>query len=117
MYRQVFSEPRCDASEIGFKDAAHCFQVSFPLGFSPAAMHKLAHADGELATSRAAAKHRVAMGVSSYATYSMEEVIAQGSGNPYAFQVTILKDRSLTVKMLRRAESKSPFTLQVPSVC
>jgi len=79
-------------------------KVSFPLGFSPAAMHQLAHPDGEAATSRAAAKHGVAMGVSSYATYSMEDVISQGSGNPYAFQVTILKDRSLTLKMLRRAE-------------
>jgi (S)-2-hydroxy-acid oxidase len=73
-------------------------------------MHQLAHPDGEVATSRAAAKHGVAMGVSSYATYSMEDVISQGSGNPYAFQVTILKDRSLTLKMLRRAESKSPPT-------
>jgi (S)-2-hydroxy-acid oxidase len=68
-------------------------------------MHKLAHVDGEVATSRAAAKHGIAMGVSAYATYSMEDVIAQGNGNPYAFQVTILKDRSLTLKMLRRAES------------
>jgi (S)-2-hydroxy-acid oxidase len=72
-------------------------------------MHQLAHPDGEVATSRAAAKHGVAMAVSSYATYSMEDIIAQGSGNPYAFQVTILKDRSLTVKMLQRAESKLLF--------
>lgn len=69
-------------------------------------MHKLAHEDGEVATSRAAAKLGIAMGVSSYATYSMEDVIAQGSGNPYAFQVTLLRDRSLTIKMLRRAESE-----------
>ncbi|KAG0650720.1 Oxidase FUB9 [Hyphodiscus hymeniophilus] len=68
-------------------------KVSFPLGFSPAAMHQLAHPDGEVATSRAAAKHGVAMAVSSYATCSMEDIITQGSGNPYAFQVTILKDR------------------------
>ena len=85
---------------------AHFSQVAFPLGFAPAAMHKLAHEDGEAATSRAAAKHGIAMAVSSYATYSMEDVIAHGSGNPYAFQVTILKDRSLTLKMMRRAESE-----------
>ena len=72
-------------------------------------MHQLAHPEGEVATSRAAAKHDVAMAVSSYATCSMEDIIAQGSGNPYAFQVTILKDRSLTVKMLRRAESKLSY--------
>lgn len=72
-------------------------------------MHQLAHPDGELATSRAAAKHGVAMALSSYATASMEEVIAEGNGNPYAFQVTMLKDRSITLKMLQRAESKSAF--------
>jgi len=69
-------------------------------------MHQLAHPDGEVATSRAAAKCSVAMAVSSYATYPMEDIIAQGTGNPYAFLITMLKDRSLTLKMLQRAESE-----------
>jgi (S)-2-hydroxy-acid oxidase len=80
-------------------------KVSFPLGFAPAAMHCLAHPEGEVATSRAAAKNGIAMGLSSWSTCSMEDVVKEGIGNPYAFQVTLLKDRNIAIKMLKRAES------------
>ncbi|GKT67932.1 FMN-dependent dehydrogenase family protein [Colletotrichum tofieldiae] len=79
-------------------------KVSFPLGFSPAAMHKLAHSDGELGTSRAAAKMNICMALSSYATESMENVAAQGTGNPYVMQLCVLRDREATLQILRRAE-------------
>ena len=69
-------------------------------------MHRLAHPDGEVATSRAAAKNGIAMSLSAWSTSSMEDVIAEGKGNPYAFQVTLLKDRNIALKMLKRAESK-----------
>ncbi|KAH8680637.1 (S)-2-hydroxy-acid oxidase [Xylariales sp. PMI_506] len=80
------------------------YKTALPLGFSPAAMHKLAHPDGELATSRAAAKFGICMGLSSYATESLENVIAQGSGNPYVMQLCVLRDRATTIQMVRRAE-------------
>ncbi len=78
-------------------------------------MHRLAHPDGEIATSKAAAANGIAMGLSSWSTSSMEDVIAQGKGNPYAFQVTLLKDRSVALRMLKRAErtglSSFPYKL------
>lgn len=80
------------------------FKTALPLGFSPAAMHGLAHPDGEIATSRAAAKMGICMGLSSYATASLEDVISQGAGNPYVMQLCILKDRSITLQILQRAE-------------
>ncbi|KAF9880870.1 fmn-dependent dehydrogenase family protein [Colletotrichum karsti] len=80
-------------------------KVSFPLGFSPAAMHKLAHPDGEIATSRAAAKMNICMALSSYATESLENVAAQGLGNPYVMQLCVLRDRQTTIQMLQRAEA------------
>ncbi|KAL4802503.1 FMN-dependent dehydrogenase [Aspergillus unguis] len=81
--------------------------VSFPLGLSPSAMHKLAHPDGEVATSQAAANAGVAMALSSYSTCSLEDVASQGAaaGNPYAIQMCVLKDRSITIQLLRRAEA------------
>ncbi|KAF4898092.1 Oxidase FUB9 [Colletotrichum fructicola] len=81
------------------------FKTALPLGFSPAAMHGLAHPDGEIATSRAAAKMGICMGLSSYATASLEDVISQGAGNPYVMQMCILKDRSITLQILQRAEA------------
>ncbi|KAL0942688.1 2-hydroxy-acid oxidase [Colletotrichum truncatum] len=80
-------------------------KVSFPFGFSPAAMHKLAHPDGEVATSRAAAKMNIGMALSSYATESLENGVAQGLGNPYIMQLCVLRDRETTIQMPRRAEA------------
>lgn len=46
------------------------------------------------------------MGLSSYSTYALEDVIAEGQGIPYAIQVCVLRDRSITLQLLERAESK-----------
>ena len=70
-------------------------------------MHRLAHPDGEIATSRAAAKYGLCMGLSSYATESMENVAAEGTGNPYVMQLCVLRDRETTLQILRRAEGTS----------
>lgn len=83
-------------------------KVALPFGFSPAASMKLAHPDGELATSRAAAKYGLCMGLSSYSNYPLEDVAAQGTGNPYVMQMCVLRDRALTIQLLERAESMSP---------
>lgn len=77
-----------------------------PFGFAPAAMHCLAHPDGEVATSKAAAKYGIAMGLSSWATTSIEEVLSHGLGNPYAMQVTIMKELSISTSTIKRAASK-----------
>ncbi|KAH2910560.1 hypothetical protein V6000_009075 [Aspergillus fumigatus] len=79
-------------------------KVSLPFGFSPAASQKLAHPDGELAASRAAAKYGICMGLSSYSNYSLEDVAAQGTGNPYVMQMCVLRDRSITIQLLERAQ-------------
>ena len=67
-------------------------------------MHKLAHPDGELATSRAAANFGICMGLSSYATESLENVAAQGAGNPYVMQFCMLRHRATTLQILQRAK-------------
>lgn len=46
------------------------------------------------------------MALSSYATTSLEDVIAQGTGNPYMMQMCIVKDRNITMQLLKRAEGK-----------
>lgn len=90
-------------------------KVSLPFGFSPAASMKLAHSDGELATSRAAAKYGLCMGLSSYSNYPLEDVAAQGTGNPYVMQMCVLRDRSLTIQLLERAESTSYYLVKLQS--
>lgn len=67
-------------------------------------MHKVAHADGELGTSRAAAATGIAMGLSAYATTTLEDVIAVENGNLYFIQVNFLKNRDIMRCLLSRAE-------------
>ncbi|KAL9580247.1 MAG: hypothetical protein Q9203_006381 [Teloschistes exilis] len=93
-----------NVSQIDTSAEIFGYKTSFPCGFSPAAMHKLAHPEGELATSRAAATIRTAMALSSYATTSLEDVKAQGADNPYMIQMCIVKDRRITLQLLERAE-------------
>ncbi|THV74564.1 FMN-dependent dehydrogenase [Aureobasidium pullulans] len=105
-YRRYKIRPRILVDVDKFDTSTEIFgvKVPFPLGFSPSAMHRLAHPEGELATSRAAASQGICMGLSSYSTTSLEEVAAQGTGNPYFVQVCVLKDRRTTSQLLKRAE-------------
>ena len=68
-------------------------------------MQRLAHPDGEIATSKACAAANVPMGLSSWATSSIEEVVAHSNGsNPYAMQISLFKDFQVTADNLFRAE-------------
>ncbi|OAG35349.1 hypothetical protein AYO21_10489 [Fonsecaea monophora] len=105
-YNRYKIRPRVlvDVSELDSSIEMFGKKLPIPLGFAPAAAHKLAHPDGELATSRAAAKAGIPMGLSSYSTTSIEDVAREGGGNPYLMHLTIMKDRSRTVQTLRRIE-------------
>ncbi|OJD31203.1 fmn-dependent dehydrogenase family protein [Diplodia corticola] len=106
-YNRYKIRPRVLVNVETVDTSTHIFgtKVSFPLGLSPTAMHRLAHPDGELATSRAAAQQYICMGLSSYATETLENVAAQGAGNPYVMQTCVLKDKEITKQLLRRAEA------------
>lgn len=92
-------------------------KVSLPLGFAPVATHKLAHPDGEVGTSRAAAKHGICMGLSSSPTASLEEVAVERRGNPMAMQMCILQDRRITERVVKRAEGKETYvSLSLPAL-
>lgn len=79
-------------------------------------MQKLAHPDGEIATSRAAAKAGVAMGLSSFSTSAMEDVVLQGADAiDYAMQLYVFQNRATSEALIRRAESRQ-FLLFFPWV-
>ncbi|GAA6022734.1 hypothetical protein JCM10207_008083 [Rhodosporidiobolus poonsookiae] len=80
-------------------------KVAFPLGFSPTGNHKLAHPQGEIATSNAAAKFGIGMALSTYSTVALEDVIAQGQGNPYVMQCSLVKDEQTNLQLIQRAEA------------
>jgi (S)-2-hydroxy-acid oxidase len=95
-----------DISKLDTSTTIFGTKVSFPFGFSPTAMKQLAHPDGEVATSKATAAFQVPMGLSNYATIDLEKVISHGRGNPYCMQMSLLKNKDVMIKLIKRAESK-----------
>lgn len=78
--------------------------LDWPVLVAPMAFQALAHADGELATARAASATGAGMILSTLSTRSIEEVRGAMTG-PLWFQLYIYKDRGATEALVRRAEA------------
>jgi len=92
-------------------------EVASPVLLSPCGLARLAHADGELAAARAAARQGTVFTLSTAASYSLEEV-ADASSGPLWFQLYVWKDRSATAALVERARiagyTALCFTIDVP---
>ena len=77
--------------------------LDWPVLVAPMAFQQLAHAEGELATARAAEATGAGMILSTLSTRSIEEVRGATRG-PLWFQLYIFRDRGLTEALVRRAE-------------
>lgn len=93
-----------DVSKIDTSVPLFGHRNSIPLGVAPTAMQCLAHEDGELATARACRNAGVVMGLSSFATTSLEDVAAASEGNPNALQLYLFEERSHSRKLIARAK-------------
>lgn len=96
--------------------------VRFPLGCAPAGIQGMACGEGEVATSRASARMGCLMGISSFASRSIAEVVgaardeglkregdsvAWDRGHPgHVIQLYPMRDRALQERILRRAEEE-----------
>jgi isopentenyl diphosphate isomerase/L-lactate dehydrogenase-like FMN-dependent dehydrogenase len=90
-----------DVSNVDLGTSVLGQQVAFPILLAPAALQKMAHPDGELASARAAAVLGVPIVLSTVSTASIEEVADTGALR--WFQLYVLKDRDLTAEMVLRA--------------
>ena len=77
-------------------------EVSMPVLVAPTAFHKMACADGELATARAARAAGTAMILSSLSNTDVEDVAEEHPDT--FFQLYVYRDREATVGLVRRAE-------------
>lgn len=94
-----------DISNIDTSVTIFGHRNSIPIGVAPTAMQCLAHPDGELATARACARRGVVMGLSSFATTTLEDVAAASGANPVVLQLYLMEERAHTIKMIRRAKA------------
>uniref|UniRef100_A0A060T3Y3 Oxidase FUB9 n=1 Tax=Blastobotrys adeninivorans TaxID=409370 RepID=A0A060T3Y3_BLAAD len=95
-----------DVTHVDTRTTCLGSEVAFPLGFSPAANHGLAHPDGELGTSRAAAKKGVNMVLSSWSNYHSSDVAMQGkdAGISYAQQLCAVRHEETNFSIIKNAE-------------
>jgi (S)-2-hydroxy-acid oxidase len=94
-----------DVSKIDTSVNIFGHKNSVPLGVAPTAMQRLAHSDGELATARACKKMGIAMGLSSFATTTLEDVAEASGDNPHVLQLYLFEERDHSVKLLKRAKA------------
>jgi isopentenyl diphosphate isomerase/L-lactate dehydrogenase-like FMN-dependent dehydrogenase len=106
-WRRFRFRPRVlvDVSEIDLSTTLLGHAVSMPIGVAPAALHGLAHRDGELATARAATAARVVNVVSTVASRSIEEVAAASADGLRWFQLYEQRDRAQSRDFVQRAEA------------
>jgi 4-hydroxymandelate oxidase len=84
-------------------------RINFPIAVAPSAFHALAHADGELATVRAAAQLGTLMAASTFSNQSLEAIAAArkatNAAAPLWFQLYPLRDRGLLRALVERAHA------------
>ena len=78
---------------------------ALPLGVAPTAMQCLAHPDGEIATARACKKAGVVMGLSSFATSTLEDVAEASASNSHVLQLYLFEEREHSRKLIKRAKA------------
>jgi 4-hydroxymandelate oxidase len=78
--------------------------IALPVGVAPTAFHRLAHADGELASVRAAGDAGTVFVLAAMSNTSVEDVVAAASG-PVWFQLYVYPDREATKALVQRVEA------------
>ena len=105
-YQKYRIRPRVmrDVSRIDTTHEVLGFKNAFPCAVAPTAMQCLAHPDGEIATAEACKKMNVAMGLSSFATKTLEEVSEHTGANPLVLQLYLFEERAHSIKLINRAK-------------
>ena len=78
---------------------------ALPLGVAPTAMQRMAHPEGEVATAKACDKNNVIMGLSSFATTTLEDVAAASGSNVNVLQLYLFEERDHSIKLIKRAKA------------
>jgi 4-hydroxymandelate oxidase len=107
-YAQYVLRPRVlvDVSRIDTSVQLLGQTLRSPVLLAPTAFQRLAHADGELATARAAARTGATLVASTLSTHRIEDIAAAAAGGaPPWFQLYVFRDRSITEELVRRAEA------------
>lgn len=93
-----------DVSVIDTTTSIFGQQNASAFGVAPTAMQGLAHPDGELATARACREAGIVMGLSSFATTSLEDVKEASGDNNNVLQLYLFESKAHSIKLIERAK-------------
>jgi 4-hydroxymandelate oxidase len=106
-WRQLWLAPRVlrDVSAVDTAASLLGAAMATPVGVAPTAFHRMAHAEGELATAAGAARAGALYVLSTRSTHRIEDVgaVVAAAGGTWWYQVYVMRDRELTAAMVRRA--------------
>ncbi|KAH7547046.1 hypothetical protein FEM48_Zijuj01G0265600 [Ziziphus jujuba var. spinosa] len=115
-FQRIMIRPRIlvDVSRIDMSITVLGYKISAPIMVAPTSMQQLAHPEGEVATTRAAAACNTIMILSCMSTSTVEEVASSCNAVRF-FQLYVFKRRDISAQLVRRAE-KGGFEAIVQTV-
>ena len=114
-WQQVWLAPRVlrDVSAVDTTASLLGARMATPVGVAPTAFHRMAHADGELATAAGAARAGALYVLSTRSSCRIEETasVVAAAGGTWWYQVYVMRDRDLTAGLVRRAAAAGAAAL------
>jgi len=105
-YDRIRLNPRVlkDVTNLDTKVTLFDQHMPFPVLLAPTALHKLATAEGEIATARGAGHANTTMVLSTMSSVAVEDV-TRAAASPVWFQLYFQNDRGFTRNLIQRAEA------------
>ena len=105
-FERIRLRPRMlvDVSNVQMQTSVAGVTVNMPILVAPMSAHMLVHPEGELATARGTGEARTILTVSTFSTYSIEEIAAAATG-PLWLQLYLTRTMEATGSLVQRAEA------------
>ncbi|XP_029422244.1 hydroxyacid oxidase 2 isoform X2 [Nannospalax galili] len=106
-FKKIRLRPRClrDVSKVDTRTTIQGMEISAPICISPTAFHCIAWPDGEMSTARAAQKADICYVTSTYASCTLEDIVAAAPRGFRWFQLYVQSDWELNKQLVQRVEA------------
>ncbi|XP_066890282.1 2-Hydroxyacid oxidase 2 isoform X3 [Kogia breviceps] len=121
-FKKIRLRPRYlkDVSKVDMRTTIQGEEISTPICIAPTGFHCLAWPDGEMSTARAAQAAGICYITSTYASCSLEDIVAAAPGGLRWFQLYVHPNRQLNKQLIQKVESLGfkalVITVDVPKV-
>ena len=91
--------------------------LPLPLGFSPTALHRLVHPDGEVASARGVKAAGLPLTISAMSSVAIEAVAVDSGHDNLWFQTYLFRDRAIAPALIARAEAAGCKAVMITAGC